>query len=129
MAYATVEDVQGRMSRTLSETEETIATNLLDDSAVVIDAYNANASADAKKTVSVRMVIRALGDGNDMGIPLGATQGSMSGLGYSQSFTIGNGAVGEIYLAKLDKKLLGVGNAIGSYSPIQELVPTTTTEG
>ncbi len=126
MAYATVEDVQGRMSRTLSETEETIATNLLDDSAVVIDAYNVNASADAKKTVSVRMVIRALGDGNDMGIPFGATQGSMSGLGYSQSFTIGNGAVGEIYLAKLDKKLLGVGNAIGSYSPIQELVPTTT---
>lgn len=126
MAYATVEDVQGRMTRTLSETEETIATNLLDDSAVVIDAYNANASADAKKTVSVRMVIRALGDGNDMGIPLGATQGSMSGLGYSQSFTIGNGAVGEIYLAKLDKKLLGVGNAIGSYSPIQELVPTNT---
>lgn len=126
MAYATVEDVQNRMSRTLSETEETIATNLLDDSAVVIDAYNANASADAKKTVSVRMVIRALGDGNDMGIPLGATQGSMSGLGYSQSFTFGSGAVGEIYLAKLDKKLLGVGNAIGSYSPIQELVPTNT---
>lgn len=126
MAYATVEDVQGRMSRTLSETEETIATNLLDDAAIIIDAYNANASTDAKLVVSARMVIRALGDGNDMGFPMGATQGSMSGLGYSQSFTFGSGAVGELYLSKLDKKMLGYGNAIGSYSPIQELVPTNT---
>lgn len=122
MAYATYSDVQDRMSRTLSEDEQAICTTLLDDAAVVIDAYNAQASADAKKVVSCRMVIRSLGDG-DTDIPVGATQGSMSGLGYSQSWTVSNGSAGELYLQKLDKKLLGVGNKIGSYSPTQELVP------
>jgi hypothetical protein len=49
----------------------------------------------------------------------------MSALGYAQSWTIGSGGgSGEIYVSKMDKKLLGVGNAIGSYSPVQELVPT-----
>lgn len=122
MAYATYNDVQGRMLRELSTSEITICNNLLDDSAVIIDEFNANASADAKKIVSCRMVIRALGDG-DADIPMGATQGSMSALGYSQSWTIGTGgSVGELYLSKLDKQLLGYGNQIGSYSPTQELV-------
>lgn len=121
-AYATVSDVQARMTRTLSTSEQTVATNLLDDAAVIIDAYNANAAADAKKVVSVRMVMRAIGDGSD-GVPMGANQGSVSALGYSQSWTVTNGAVGELYLGRLEKKLLGTGDAIGSYSPTQELVP------
>lgn len=124
MAYATVSDVQARMNRTMSEAEQTTCSTLLNDAAVVIDAYNANASVDAKKIVSCNMVIRKLGDGEDNGIPIGATQGSMSGLGYAQSWTMsGGGSTGELYLAKIDKKLLGVGNQIGSYSPVQELVP------
>ena len=124
MAYATVSDVQARMNRSMSEAEQTTCSTLLDDAAVVIDAYNANASVDAKKIVSCNMVIRKLGDGEDNGIPIGATQGSMSGLGYAQSWTMsGGGSTGELYLAKIDKKLLGVGNQIGSYSPVQELVP------
>ena len=121
MAYATVSDVQARMTRTLSTAEQTMCGTLLDDAAVLIDAYNVNASADAKKIVSCNMVIRKLGDGEDSGIPIGATQGSMSGLGYSQSWTLSNGSTGELYLAKVDKKLLGVGNQIGSYSPVEEL--------
>ena len=126
MAYATVEDVQSRMTRTLSTSEEAVCTSLLDDAAVLIDAYNENATADAKLIVSCRVVIRALGDGTDGGIPLGASQGSMSALGYSQSWTLGTGgAVGELYIGKTEKKLLGYGNAIGSYSPTQELVPDT----
>lgn len=120
MSYATVQDIQARLTRTLSTAEQTVATNLLSDAAVLIDAYNANATADAKLVVSCRMVIRALGDG-ETDVPVGATQGSMSGLGYSQSWTVGNGSVGEIYLSKTDKKLLGVGNAIGTYSPVEEL--------
>lgn len=126
MSYATLNDVEARMSRTLSETEESLATTLLDDAGVIIDTFNANATADAKKVVSCRMVIRALGDGStDAGVPLGATQGSMSALGYSQSWTMGSGAsVGELYLSKLDKQVLGYGNKIGSYSPIEELVCT-----
>ena len=121
-AYATVADVQARMSRTMSADEQTMCATLLDDAAVIIDSYNANATADAKKVVSCRVVIRALGDGTDTGVPLGATQGSMSGLGYSQSWTIGSGGgAGEMYLGKLEKKLLGCGERIGSYSPTQEL--------
>lgn len=124
MAYATVEDVQARMTRDMTADEQAVCSTLLDDAAVMIDAYNVNASDDAKKVVSCRMVIRALGDGESSGVPMGATQGSMSGLGYSQSWTIGTGgSVGELYLGKTEKKLLGVGDRIGSYSPTQELVP------
>lgn len=122
MAYATVQDVQDRMNRTISEDEQSICSNLLDDAAVIIDSVNANASAEVKKIVSCRMVIRALGDGESGGVPVGATQGSMSGLGYSQSWTVSNGSVGEIYISKLEKQLLGRGNSIGSYSPVEELV-------
>ena len=123
MAYATVDDVQDRMVRTMSEAEQGVCSKLLDDAAVIIDAYNSAASLDAKNLVSVRMVTRAIGDCTDAGIPMGATQGSMSALGYSQSWTIGAGSAGELYLGKLEKKLLGTGDHIGSYSPIQELVP------
>lgn len=126
MAYATVSDVQARMAREMSEAEQSVCSNLLDDAAVIIDAYNSAADIDAKKLVSVRMVTRAMGDGTDAGIPMGATQGSMSALGYSQSWTIGAGSAGELYLGKLEKKLLGYGDAIGSYSPTQELVPEVT---
>ena len=124
MAYATVEDVQARMTRDITVDEQAVCSTLLDDAAVMIDVYNVNASDDAKKVVSCRMVIRALGDGESSGVPMGATQGSQSGLGYSQSWTISSGgSVGELYLGKIEKTLLGVGNKIGSYSPTQELVP------
>lgn len=125
-AYATVTDVQARMTRDLTADEESVCTTLLDDAAVIIDAAAPNASTDAKKVVSCRMVIRALGDGGT-GVPMGATQGSMSALGYSQSWTIGSGgSTGELYLGKLERSLLGIGNSIGSYSPVQELVPEVT---
>ena len=128
-AYATVSDVEDRLLRTLSSDEEALCGTLLDDAAVIIDTYNVNASADAKKIVSCRMVIRAMGDGEDSGIPLGATQGSQSALGYSQSWTIGSGgAAGELFIGKLERKLLGCGERIGSYSPTQELVPTPIPE-
>ena len=120
MAYATITDIENRIVPDLDATQETICTNLLDDAAVIIDTFNADASADAKKVVSCNMVIRAMGD-LDNGIPVGATQGSMSGLGYSQSFTIGSsGSVGQLYLTKIDKQLLGKGNAIGSHSPLED---------
>lgn len=119
MSYATVEDVQKRMTRALTEAEQTACATLLEDAAVLIDAYNANASADAKLIVSCHIAARMFGDSND--IPVGATQGSMSGLGYAQSWTIGGGgATGEIYLSKTDKRLLGVGNRIGSRSPLED---------
>lgn len=119
-AYATVEDVEKRILRELSETEESVCSVLLDDAAVIIDAFNKNAGADTKLTVSCRMVIRALGDGSTNDIPMGATQGSMSGLSYSQSWTMGGGgSAGELYLSKIEKQILGYSNKIGSYSPVQ----------
>lgn len=121
MAYATVEDVQARLGRELSTEEQETVSISLDDAAIIIDAFAPNAAADAKKVVSCRMVIRSMGS-ND--VPIGATQGSMSGLGYSQSWAISGGANGELYLSKLDKNLLGMGNNIGSYSPVEELVCT-----
>ena len=128
MAYATVQDVQDRMTRTMGSDEQAVCQKLLEDAAVIIDVYNVNAPADAKKVVSCRMVIRALGDGESSGVPMGASQGSMSGLGYSQSWTIGTGgSVGELYLGKLERKLLGSGDKIGSYSPVQELAPEVVT--
>ena len=124
MAYATVTDVQNRMLRTMSEDESAVCQFMLDDAAVIIDTYNSTASTDAKMIVSCRMVERALSDGADAGIPMGATQGSMSALGYTQSWTIGSGTTGELYISKAEKKLLGAGNSIGSYSPTEQLVPT-----
>lgn len=121
-AYATVDDVQARMARTLSEDERENCSVLLDDAAVMIDAVAPRtAAADARKIVSCRMVIRALGDGSTTGYPIGASQGSMSGLGYSQSWTVSGGSTGELYIGKADRQLLGMSNSIGSYSPVQEL--------
>lgn len=126
MAYATVADVQARMTRDLTADEETVCSTLLDDAAVMIDAVALNASDAAKKVVSCRMVLRAVSDGGTGGVPVGAQQGSMSALGYSQSWTIGStGAAGELYLNKSDRRILGLGNSIGSYSPVEELVPQT----
>lgn len=130
MAYATYEDVQARMTRTMDTTEQALCTTLLDDAAVLIDSFNSSASLDAKKVVSCRMVVRAMGDGQAIGVPMGATQGSMSAMGYSQSWTMGTGAsVGELYLAKMDKRILGYGNQIGSYSPTEELANDSGNNG
>ena len=125
MAYATTDDVQARMTRVLSEDERTVCGNLLDDAAAIIDACASAAADGIKKLVSCRMVIRALGDGGDS-VPVGATQGQMSALGYSQSWTFGSGSTGELYLSRLERQLLGKGNAVGSYSPVQELAEVTT---
>lgn len=121
MAYATVTDVQARMTNMLTDEQERVCVALLDDAAALIDATNTKATDAQKKTVSCSMVIRALGSSANVGIPLGATQGSASGLGYSQSWTIVNGASGELYLSKSEKKILGLANRIGSYSPVEEL--------
>ena len=127
MAYATISDVRDRLSRELSSEEVQLCVTLLDDAAVLIDSVAPAASADAKKVVSCRMVIRAVGSGGQSGIPIGATQGSMAALGYTQSWTIGSGSTGELYLSKTERQLLGCGNRIGSYSPVEALVSEVST--
>lgn len=44
---------------------------------------------------------------------------------YSQSWTMGSGSAGELYLSKLEKKLLGVGDRIGACSPLEGLCDDT----
>jgi len=121
MAYATVAEVEAGF-RTLTTDEQSVCTALLDESAVIIDDYNSAATADNKKLVSCRMVRRAIGSTSSAeSFPLGATQGTVAALGYSQSWTMSNGSTGELYLSRTEKKMLGA-DKIGSYSPIEELI-------
>lgn len=120
--YATVEELQKRIRRILTESETELAETLLEDAAVIIDAYNSDAPENAKKIVSCQMVSRVLGDGTDYQVPVGATQGTVSALGYSQTWTLGNGSTGELYLSKLEKKLLGFGDKAAYVSPLEGMV-------
>ena len=120
MAYATYEDVEAGF-RPLSPEEQDTATALLDEAAIIIDSYRASAGDDAKKVVSCRMVRRAMGNSSDCSIPIGAMQGSIAALGYSQSWTMGTGSTGELYISSAERRILGMANAIGSYSPVEEL--------
>ena len=100
MSYATVTDVEARVTRDLSADEKAVCEKLLEDAAVLINAYD--------------------GEGN--GFPIGTQSGSMSALGYSQSWSVpSTGANGELYLSKVEKTMLGVGNRIGTYSPVEGL--------
>lgn len=120
--YATVAEVEAGF-RALDTEEVLKCTALLDEAAVIIDAYNASASADAKRVVSCRMVRRAIGETDAQVVPMGATQGSASAGGYSQSWTISSGgSVGELYLSRVDKKLLGVGDRACTVSPLEGMV-------
>ena len=123
MSYAETQDVEAGF-RTLSEEEQRKCTALLEEAALIIDAYNKDAKEDAKKLVSCRMVRRQLGESDSDGgvsFPMGSTQGTASAMGYSQSWTISGGSAGELYLSRLEKKLLGVGDRIGSHSPVEDL--------
>ena len=120
MAYATVEDLQAGF-RDLNEDERLAAAALLEEAAVIIDAY-ARPSTDfrQKLVVSCHMVRRAIGDNSGQSLPMGATQGTISAGGYSQSWTLSNGGTGELYLTKLDKKLLGSADNIGATNPFYQ---------
>lgn len=126
MRYATVEDVETGFC-TLEDSEKTLCNALLDEAGIVIDAYNKEAEEERKRLVSCRMVRRQLDAGpgaaqNAVAFPMGASQGSASALGYSQTWTMSGGSVGELYLSKLEKKLLGVGDRIGTRSPLEDLI-------
>lgn len=119
MAYAKPEDVIARITRDIGSEEERLICVLLEDAAVLIDACAKDADEKVKTVVSCRMVIRALGDGNGAGVPIGATQGTMTAGPYSQTWTIGSGSSGELYLSKADKAMLGVANRIGASNPLE----------
>ena len=120
MAYTTVQEVAAGF-RALTTAEQALAAELIDEAAIIIDSTGTLATNDIKGLVSDRMVRRAIGD--TQSVPLGATQGSIAAGGYSQSWTMGsNGSSGELYISKLERRMLGLGNLIGSYSPVEDLV-------
>lgn len=122
ITYTTAEEVQ-KGFRTLDADELDKCGALIEEAALIIDRFAPEASEDVKNLVSCRMVRRAIGDGDTAAFPMGTTQGSMSALGYSQTWTMGSsGSSGELYLSKLEKELLGIGNKIGSHSPVEDLV-------
>lgn len=122
MKYAELEDVE-LTYRKLRQEEWFPCSAYLEEAALLIDAYNPQADPDRKKLVTLRMVRRQLDANNSEAIsyPTGATQGSASAFGYSQSWTVSGGSVGELYLSKLEKRLLGVGNRIGCCNPLEVL--------
>ena len=124
MKYAEINEVEAGF-RPLSEDEMARCAALLEEAAIVIDAYCEQADPERKKLVSCRMVRRQLDTGGQAAaaFPMGASQGSASAMGYSQTWTMSGGSVGELYLSKLEKRLLGTGNKLGAYSPVEELIP------
>lgn len=108
--------------RTLTDEEQARADALLEEAAVLIDAVAADAKEDAKWVVSCRMVRRVLGTGGDMPLyPMGASQGSATALGYTQSWTMSGGTSGELYISRTERRLLGAGNRIGAHSPLEAI--------
>lgn len=119
MDYTTISEIEAGF-RTLTEAERQKAEGLIDEASALIDIFAPDADEARKRLVAARMVRRSVGDDDGL-MPMGATQGSMSAGGYTQSWTIGsNGSTGELYISKLEKKLLGIGNRIGSCSPLEE---------
>ena len=120
MACTTVSDVAAGF-RTLDTDEQARCQALIEEAAIMIDTMGSDAPLEVKKLVVVRMVRRALGDGQSL--PIGATQGSIAAGGYSQSWTIGsNGSSGELYISRNERRMLGLGNRIGSKSPVEDLI-------
>jgi len=120
MIYASVKLVEAGF-RKLTTEEEAVCEALLEEAGQIIDAYNPRASREQKAVVSCRIIRRAFGTGTDS-VPIGSTQGTMTAGPYTQSWTMSGGSTGELYLGRTEKKLLGIGNAIGVANPLLEVV-------
>lgn len=120
--YATREDIESGF-RTLTTEEETACTALLEEAAIIIDSMARNAPVDAKKVVSCRMIRRVIAGMSSQSVPMGAIQGTVTAGPYSQTWNYGSGASsGELYLSKTDKLMLGIGDKLGSRSPLEQFV-------
>lgn len=120
MAYAEVSDIEARW-RTLTETEQTRASVLIDDASAMLDSLVAVDDSDEQqaallKTVCCSMVIRAMSatEADSFGV----SQTSMTAGPYSQSWTYNNPS-GDMYLTRMEKRLLGITTSyIGSIRPM-----------
>ena len=108
MAYATVEDVEGRWHSLTSDEQERCAL-MLSDAAVAIDMLTTvgESKLEAAKIVSCNMVIRSMAASDSQNDAFGATSVTTTAGPYSQSVSFANPS-GDLYFTKLDKKMLGI---------------------
>ncbi len=120
MAYATVGDLEARW-KSLTQSEQAVASVLLEDAAVLIDSLGTPKSEDAAIVVSCYMVRRAMSAAaSDV---FGVTQASMTAGSYQQQWTYANPG-GDLYLTKTEKTMLGFGGgklgvAVPSYGRLE----------
>ena len=120
MAYATVSDLEARW-RPLAQSEQAVASALLDDAAVLIDSHGEPKSDDAAKVVSCMAVRRSMSAAESDAF--GVTQASMTAGSYQQQLTYANPG-GDLYLTKQERAMLGfgcgkLGVAVPSYGRLE----------
>lgn len=118
MAYATLEDIEARRGA-LDPDDREKAAALLDDAAVILDALVVIDGTEEQEAllnlVSCNMVIRALSTTPDA---YGVSSLSTTAGVYSESLQYSNPS-GDMYLTKLEKRLLGITTSyIGYIRPI-----------
>lgn len=118
MAYATLDDLEARRG-VLTTDEREKAAALLDDAAVILDGLVTVDGSEEQETllmiVSCNMVSRALSTTPDA---YGVSSLSTTAGVYSESLQYANPS-GDMYLTKLEKRLLGVTTSyIGYIRPI-----------
>jgi hypothetical protein len=118
MAYATLEDLEARRG-VLDPDEREKAAALLDDAAVILDGLVTVDGSEEQETllmiVSCNMVSRALSATPDA---FGVSSLSTTAGVYSESLQYANPS-GDMYLTKLEKRLLGITTSyIGYIRPI-----------
>ena len=119
MAFALVSDIEARW-RDLSTSEESRASVLIDDASAMLNSMVTVDPSDEQqaallKTVCCSMVIRSMTA--TAAENYGVSQASMTAGAYTQSWTYSNPS-GDMYLTKLEKKLLGIESGyIGSIQP------------
>ena len=118
MAYATLEDIEARRGA-LDPDDKEKAAALLEDAAVILNALVVIDGTEEQEAllnlVSCNMVIRALSTTPDA---YGVSSLSTTAGVYSESLQYSNPS-GDMYLTKLEKRLLGVTTSyIGYIQPI-----------
>lgn len=116
--YVTVEEIENGY-RKLSEDESRLCNDLIAEASTLIDAYAMSANEEVKKIVAKRMIRRAIASSGAGTVPFGSNGGTVSAMGYSQSFTM-SGSVGEVYLSRAEKNMLGAKARIGFASALVE---------
>ncbi len=110
MAYATVADLEARW-RELTDAEATQAETMLEDAALIIDAFATidpedEVALDRAKYVSCAMVERAMMAAASDGFGVNNMSATMGP--FTQQVTYAN-PNGDLYLTSTEKKLLGIG--------------------